>query len=130
MENIISYLMQNTEALTMAIVAIVTIIYIIILKKAPSIKSSALIKGLSEKTVEILLLIFNHTEYNYKEYNKTLKNPVKLDATKPLGQQRMDVAVQAIKEQLPNSKINKYGSWLNFAQFAYNILKPLFKKGN
>lgn len=130
MENIISYLMQNTEVLTMAIVAIVTIIYIIILKKAPSIKSSALIKGLSEKTVEILLLIFSHTEYNYKEYNKTLKNPVKLDAAKPLGQQRMDVAVQAIKEQLPNSKVSKYGSWLNFAQFAYNILKPLFKKGN
>ncbi len=125
--DILNYILSAPELVIAVVLFIFTIIYLAIERRMPSEPQSALVKGLTQNVVDILLLIFSHTEYNYKEYNKTLKNPVTIDLSQPEGNQKMQVAIQAVTENLPKKVISKYGNIATFVQFAYNILKPLFK---
>lgn len=128
MDYIINLISQNQDAVIMGITLFITIAFYFITKNAPSIRQSAIISGLSQKAVEILLLIFQHTQYDHVKYNATLEKPVTLLDNIPIPEQKMKVAVQAINEKLPKSTLNKVGDLFNFAQMTYGILKPLFKK--
>lgn len=126
--DILNYILSESELIVTISLFLFTVIYLAIERRIPSEQKSALVKGLTQKVVDILLLIFSHTEYNYEEYNKTLKNPVTIDFNEPVGNQKMQVAIQAVTENLPKKVISKYGNIATFVQFAYNVLKPLFKK--
>jgi ribosomal protein L6P/L9E len=83
----------------------------------------------SVKVEEILRLIFKGTETDHVKYNaKSLETPVPLESIKSIGEQKMAVAVQAMKEKLPNSTLNKVGDLFSFADKIYYILRPFFKK--
>jgi hypothetical protein len=126
---ILDTLFANPEAFTMLIGLVVTIAFYIITKKAPSIQESSIIAGVSVKVEEILRLIFKGTETDHVKYNaKSLETPVPLESIKSIGEQKMAVAVQAMKEKLPNSTLNKVGDLFSFANKIYYILRPFFKK--
>ena len=127
MEFIINLIMQNQEIITSALVILATVVFYLITKHAPSIRQSTLISGLTEKAVQIIILIFQSTQYNHEKYNATLKNPVDLNAVKDKGEAKMKVAVRAMEEKLPKSTLSKVGDVFEFAKSAYTVLKPIFK---
>ena len=135
MEYIINLIAQNEVVVEAAIGIFVAIVWYLIKKIPPTPQESAVIKGVSDKVVDILLLIFSHTQYNHAKFNATLKEPVILLPTIPTSEQKMKVAVQAIKEQIEPKLVNKaikridqVSDVVTFAQHAYKILKPFFKK--
>lgn len=127
MDFFIQMLSDHTEAFVTVIGCIVSVIFYLITKHAPSIRQSTIIDGLSQKAVDILLLIFKSTQYDHVKFNQTLKKPVQLSPVQLIPEQKMTVAVQAMAERLPSKTLQKAGDLFTFGQTVYTILKPLFK---
>ena len=125
---LLNLLLGNEEAFVTIIGIIITIGFYLITKKAPSIQQSAIIKGVSVEVERTLALIFKQTELDHVKYNeKSLNEPVPLRSIKDVGEQKMAVAVQAMKEKLPKSTLNKVGDLFSFASRVYYDIRPMFR---
>ena len=129
MDYLIQTLLTEPMAIVTFLIVIVSFIVSLIAKRVLTPAESALIAGISQKAVEIMVLIFKQCQYDHKKYNKEmLANPVELPDTVSVGEQKMKVAVQAMKEKLPIKDLYKVGDLFSFATMAYKTLKPLFKR--
>ena len=107
---------------------VIAFIYGLIMRRALTSDELAKMLGISKQLKDLLVYIFDYADKNHVKLNSTLVSPVMILPTEELGKQKQKVAVQAMKEMIPNKKLKKLGDLFEFATWAYDKLYPFVKK--